>query len=341
MNMKRVAIVGGETHIYQITKLAGSRLEITGAAVREEQADGAKKAFGGFITTDFRELIENTKPDIVAVANENDKKAEVCLVCLDYGADLIVDKPMALSIEDVASLKKKANASSRSILMLFSLRGDPQCIKLHEIVHSGLIGDPVQIYGKMSVEMKAEKRPPWFLDSRRSGGPILDLSIHMVDLVEWVSGRSLVDVTSQEANVSRPEMEHLIDSGSMFFRLDNGGTAFVEHNRLMPAGRGSDYRLHVVGTKGQLDMRIGKYLWVQTESGIEDIALSSLGKPVSVVENWLDAKEKDVEPLVPDRAAFRANEICCIAVSAAKAKKTAGIPGTIQEFRPESSLAEI
>ena len=106
----------------------------------------------------------------------------------------------------------------------------------------------------------------------------------------------------------------------MFFRLDNGGTAFMEHNRLMPKGTGSDYRMRVVGTRGQVDMRMGKYLWKQTEAGREDMDINDLGPTLSVVASWLDAMEKGTENLVPDAASFRVNEICCLAVQAAERK---------------------
>jgi len=212
------------------------------------------------------------------------------------------------------------------VLMLLTLRGNPQYRKVRDIVQSGEIGEPVQIYQKMSVELKREKRPPWFLDRRRAGGPILDLAIHGIDQFEWVSGRKLTEVTAEEGNLSHPEMPHLVDSGAMFFRMENGGTALMEQNRLMPDGTGSDYRLRVVGTKGQVDMRMGGYFWVETHAGRRDVAPADLGPAVSVVENWLDAMERGGENLVSDEASFRANEISCLAVMSAARRCAMTLP---------------
>ena len=114
-----------------------------------------------------------------------------------------------------------------------------------------------------------------------------------------------------------PDMRNLTDSGAVFFRLDNGGTAFMEHNRLMPKGQGSDYRMRVVGTKGQVDMRMGHYLWKQTEAGRTEFDIKDLGPALSVVESWLDALETGTENLVPDEVSFRVNGICCLAIQAA------------------------
>lgn len=325
-NLKKIAIIGGETHIAEVTQLAGTRLQIVGAAVRHDQMEMAKRQFGGVVTTDFRALLDETKPDIAAVANENDRKAEVCLEALRRGISLVVDKPLALTMEDTKAIRETAKKVGKSVLLLLTLRGDPQYRKVREIVRSGRIGEPVQMYQKMSVMLKAESRPPWFLDRRRAGGPILDLAIHGVDQFEWVSGVRLSEVTSHEANISHPEMKYLTDSGVMFFRLENGGTALMEQNRLMPPGTGSDYRLRVVGTGGQVDLRMGKYLWVETKAGREDFDVNALDDAVSVVENWLDAMENGEEPLVTDEVGYRANEICCLAVQSANTQKTVKLP---------------
>lgn len=314
---KKVAIVGGETHIGEVTKLAGSRLEIVGAAVREEQMDAASKQFGGFVTTDFRLLLDRTRPEIVAVANENDRKAEVCLEALRRGMHVIADKPIAITLEDTRALRDAAAKANRRVLLLLTLRGHPEYRKAREIVLSGEVGEPLQIYGKMSVELKWGQRPLWFFDRRRSGGPILDLAIHMVDQFEWVTGRRLVEVFALERDSGRCDAPHLVDCGAALFRLDNGGTALLEFNRLMPGGTGSDYRLCVVGTRGQIDLRMGAWLRVLTAGGWRSFDAALLGPPESVVENWLDALENRVAALVPENASFRANEICCLAALSA------------------------
>ena len=81
--MKRIVIVGGETHIGEVTRLQGEKLTVVGAAVREEQVEWAREQFGGLVTTDPLRLFEETQPDLAAIANENDRKAEAVLAALD------------------------------------------------------------------------------------------------------------------------------------------------------------------------------------------------------------------------------------------------------------------
>ena len=64
--MKRVAIIGGETHIGEITQWAGKELEVVGAVVREDQRAQATAAFKAPLFPDESALYAQAKPDIVA-----------------------------------------------------------------------------------------------------------------------------------------------------------------------------------------------------------------------------------------------------------------------------------
>jgi len=315
--MYRVAIVGGETHIEEVTHLAGEMLEITGAAVRADRVEWAREQFGAPVFTDVEEMLGEVPADIVVVANENDLKAEVVRSCLERGKHVIVDKPMALKLEEVEGIEGVAREKGLRVLMLLTLRGSPWYRKVKEIVEAGTIGRPMQIYGKMSVELKREQRPEWFLDKRRAGGPILDLAIHTIDQVEWVTGLRLTEVVAYEGNISEPWREELIDSGAMLFRLSNGGTAMIEQNRVMPPGTGTDYRLDVVGTKGQVNLRLGEGIAVLTEEGERVLSADQLGASISVVADWLETLEGGREALVPDEASFRVSRVACLAKIAA------------------------
>lgn len=323
--MMRVAIVGGETHIEEITNLDGQKLEIVGVSVRDKQKNWAKELFTTAIYTDYQKLFEEKKPDIVALANENDLKAKVIIEALERGCHVIADKPMAIRLSEVKRIEDLVQKNELRFLMLLTLRGNAQYRKVKEIVEGGEIGVPVQCYAKMSVKLKKEERPPWFLDKNRSGGPILDLAIHSLDVIEWIIGLKFIEVTAYESNLSHPEMLNLIDSGAEFFKMENGGTALVEQNRFLPDGwdSWSDYRLNIVGTKGQVNLRFGKSVWIQTQRNkIKEFKSSELTDNVSVVADWLESLENtSYEPIVPDAASIRANKVACLAQEAADTGK--------------------
>jgi predicted dehydrogenase len=320
--MYRVAIVGGETHIEEVTQLREKLVKIVGAAVRAEQTQWAEKTFAAPVYTDFRQLLDEIPCDIVAVANENDLRPAVILEALRRGKHVIVDKPMALTVEDVDEIEAAASAGNRRVLMILPFRGNPWYVGARNLVRSGEIGEPVQVYGKMQVPLKANERPPWFLDIRRSGGPILDLAIHTFDMVEWVTGLKITSVYAREANISHPEMQHLIDSGTEFFTLNNGGVAVVEQNRV---GFDYDYRLYIVGTHGQINLHYRRDLRIQTADGWREQKLEDLPAQISIVENWLNSVDGG-KSLLPDSDTFRISRLTALTKRAAETKKPIAIP---------------
>jgi len=173
--MRRVLIIGGETHIGEITALAGRCLEIVGGAVREEQLGAAGEQFACPVTTDWRQLLQDTPADLAAIANENDLKAEVILAALDAGLDVVVDKPLGTRLEDQEAIESQLAAHpERRLLNLLTLRGDPLWRGMHDLVAAGEVGTATFAHVRMAVQLKRHARPPWFLDSRRSGGLFLD-----------------------------------------------------------------------------------------------------------------------------------------------------------------------
>jgi hypothetical protein len=96
---------------------------------------------------------------------------------------------------------------------------------------------------------------------------------------------------------------------------------------VLPKGCGNDYRLDIVGTDGQIEFRLGKYLRVQKEGNvIEDFPLTDLPPNQSVVEDWLESlRNPSVSPLVPESASMRANIISCLAQNSADNGNTLNI----------------
>ena len=312
--MKRVAIIGGETHIGEITQLASEKLEIVGSVVRAGQKAHADETFKAPAFENEDALYSQAAPEIIAVANENDQKARVILRAIDEGCDLVVDKPLGISQEEheTIELRLKEN-SDRRLLMLLTLRGQPLWAGLREVVQSGGVGSPAFCHVRMAVRLKRAERPPWFLDVRQAGGLFLDLLIHGIDQVEWATGAKVTALTASTGNLQDSTDTHLRDHAAVFCELDNGGSAVIEGQRMLPDTKGADYRMLVAGTKGYVDLSMAdNRLTVTNPSGAE-AAVESLPEPQSVVADWLDGGD-----LVGQRASLRANYLSVHATRSAE-----------------------
>ncbi|MBU0607561.1 MAG: Gfo/Idh/MocA family oxidoreductase [Armatimonadetes bacterium] len=314
--MRKVGIIGGETHIGEVTGLAGKSLQIVGATVRPDQHDWAASTFGAPVFASVGELLAEAHPDMVAIANENDLKAQAVLQALKAGCDVVVDKPLALTMDEQQPIERfLAEHPAQRLLMLLTLRGNSEYTGLRQVVQSGAIGAPAFVAVRMAVRLKRAERPPWFLDVNRSGGLFLDLLIHGLDQVEWVTGQRIVAMTGVTGNLGAPEDVNLRDHAAVFCELSGGGSALVEGQRMLPDTVGSDYRILVAGTEGFADLKMGEGVTVSSPAGA-NVALTELPEAASVVADWLAAEAAEAG-LVPQGASLRANRLALLATQAA------------------------
>lgn len=310
--MRRVAIVGGETHIGEITSLAGEKLEVVGAAVRADQREWAASTFDAPVFTEIDRLLAETRPDLVAVANENDLKAGVVLHALEAGCDVVADKPLAVTLAEQEAISAfLSDHPERRLLLLLTLRGNTEYAGLRQLVGSGEIGTPALVHVRMAVQLKRAQRPPWFLDVNRSGGLFLDLLIHGLDQVEWLTGQRITAMAAVTGNLGDPDCVLLRDHAAVFCELSGGGSAVVEGQRMLPGTVGSDYRVLVAGTEGFADLRLGQGVTYTSPASLTQ-RLTALPPTASVVADWLAGGS-----LVPPAASLRANRLALLATQAA------------------------
>lgn len=325
--MKRVVVVGGETHAGEVTQLDGVMLEIVGAAVREEQRAEANRIFKR-VSTNYLELLDALIPEIVFVANENDQKAEVIIAALRRGMSVIVDKPLAMTMgeqEEIETLLSERPTCR--LLNLLTLRGRPDWRGVRDAVARDAIGTPAFCHVRMAVQLKREQRPPWFLDYRRSGGLFLDLLIHGIDMVEWTMGQKIVAVSAVTGNLGFPEDQWLHDHATVFCELKSGASAVVEGQRMLPATKGSDYRMSIAGSKGVIDLTMGENVRITNPSGANQV-LAELPEAKSIVADWLQESN-----LISQDESLRANRLAILAAEAARDHKRV----TVNEVDPKQS----
>ena len=312
--MVKVGIIGGEMHIGEITKLRGEVLEIVAASVRPDQVDSAKEQFGCDVLTDHDALIARDDVDVVAVANANDERADVIVKSLAAGRDVVADKPLAIVMADQERIEATLREHpERRLLNLLTLRGDPLWAGMRDQVRADAIGTPAFTHVRMAVQLKRAARPPWFLDSARSGGLFLDLLIHGLDYVEWVTGARITAVTARMGNLGNGDDPSVRDHAGVFCELDNGGCASLDGQRMLPDTKGSDYRVTIAGTKGCADLLMADKKLIVTSPDHADREITGLPAPVAVAADWLEGGE-----LIPQDASLRANRLALWATLSAR-----------------------
>src|SRR5262245_14361535 len=132
----------GSHHARAIVKTPGA--ELAAVAVRSEASRAAARAAhpGAAMYADYRELLRRDDLDIVDVVLASHLHFEVGRAVLESGRHLLLEKPMALTAADCATLNELARQKGKLLVVGFELRLSGLWGKVKELVKAGALGEP-------------------------------------------------------------------------------------------------------------------------------------------------------------------------------------------------------
>ena len=153
------------------------------------------KAFG-----DYRQMIAELRPDAVIVSTPVTLHEEMCCYSFESGCHVLVEKPMANSLEGCRRILQAARNAQRALSVGFNHRFYPAVQYLKQVVAESRIGtiDHVRLFG--GHDGLHNFRADWMFQGNISGGgSMMDVGIHMTDLARYVAGE-ITDVYGVAAN---------------------------------------------------------------------------------------------------------------------------------------------
>ena len=258
----------------------------------------------------LNDLIDRQDPDIVGISMISSQQGPEIASALRSGKHVITDKPLLTTREDLESVKA-ALAANRDlrISMMLTLRDMPQYLALRRAVRNGEIGDVVNCYAKRSATLRPQVRPFWAFEYDLSGGPILDLVIHDIDAVSWITGLDYVSTVGHQANVNGHAPESFYDHSQSLLLMEGGVSLIVEGHRNVPDSfQGMDNRMTIVGTKGHIECS-SKGPVLQFSDGFAG-EVTELPKPRHLVVDFADALDADTEPTITTGELIRLMDVC-------------------------------
>jgi predicted dehydrogenase len=153
--------------------------------------------------TDYlAEMLRERPGNVVVISGNNAKKSKYILACVKAGLNVLADKPMAITPGDFAMLEEAYRVAAKKKLVLLDImteRHEITTILQKELsrfpavfgeLDKGTPSDPavtkesVHHFSKL-VNGVPLQRPPWFFDPAQQGEAIVDVTTHLVDLVQW------------------------------------------------------------------------------------------------------------------------------------------------------------
>lgn len=215
-----------KSNISQAALIAVCDLDEEKAELRAMQYDTA--GLKPVVYTDYIEMLEKENLDAVAICTESGYHAPHAIDCLNHGLHVLVEKPMALTINDAEMMITLANERSLKLGVCHQNRFNPSIQKLRRALEEGRFGKLVNGTARIlwTRDIDYYKQAPWRGTWGLDGGTLMNQCIHNIDLLQWMMGGEVQSVYGQTGTFLRDiEAE---DFGAIIIRFKNGSIGIVE-----------------------------------------------------------------------------------------------------------------
>ncbi len=184
---------------------------------------------------DYREMVEQAKPQAVSVAVPTSEHFRVVRDLLEMGCHVLVEKPIAASCDEARSLIEVAQRTGKVLTVGHIERFNPAITELKRRLDEGQLGGIFQIH--------ARRLGP-FPSRIQDVGVILDLAPHDLDIMRYLSGHEVVRLYAESRNNIHCDHEDLVTG---IVRFANDALGILEINWLTPT---KIRELYVTGERG-------------------------------------------------------------------------------------------
>jgi len=199
--------------------------------------------------TNYKEMLTEIKPEIVTIATESGRHSEIAIDCLNAGAHVICEKPMALSSKDADSMILTAKITKKKLAIAFQNRFNTPILKIRDAISNQRFGKilhgMIQIRWNRNQEYYSEAR--WRGTWKEDGGTLMNQCIHGIDLLQWILGEDAVRVQAQ----TRRFLRHIEaeDFGAAIVEFKNGAVGIIEGSAII-FPKNLNETLSIFGDKG-------------------------------------------------------------------------------------------
>ena len=179
--------------------------------------------------SDYKEMIEAERPILVGIATESGLHAEIALYCIDHGVNVIIEKPMAMSMADAEEIIRRSEEKNVKVCACHQNRFNVAVQETRKALETGRFGK--LSHGSIHVRWNRNQdyytQAPWRGTWAQDGGCLMNQCIHGIDLLRWMMG----DEVEEVYGVTRQQFHHYLeceDVGLAVVKFKNGAIATIE-----------------------------------------------------------------------------------------------------------------
>ena len=194
--------------------------------IKKDRADAAAKKYNVKAYYDYKELIENEKPDVVHICVPHYLHPIISRYALEQGVNVLCEKPMSIKYEDGVENVRIAKEKGLKYGIIFQCRYNNTSKLVKENLENGKLGKIISARVVLtwskpdSYYSLSDWKGTW---DKEGGGVIIDQAIHSIDLANWFINDEPMEVQAHLSNRGHSIME-VDDTGEGFIRYKNGAT---------------------------------------------------------------------------------------------------------------------
>jgi UDP-N-acetyl-2-amino-2-deoxyglucuronate dehydrogenase len=277
----KTAVVGigkiTDMHTAALVNLKESQFTAVCSRNMQKAKEYASK-YGVNAYTDVTEMITKEKIDVVIILTPHPNHKEPTIAALKAGAHVLIEKPLASSLEDCDAMLEVSRNTGRQIGMIYQRRWFRPVTRVKEAIDAGKIGAPA--FGTVNMLGWRNKEyydsDPWrgtWADE--GGGVLVNQAPHQIDLLQWYMGE-IDELYGHWSNINHPYIE-VDDTANAIIKFKNGGIGnIIVSNAQKPGIYG---KVHVHG-------KSGASVGVQTDAGAMFVAGMSIILAPPVLDVW-------------------------------------------------------
>lgn len=288
---------------------------------------------------DYKVMIEENEIDLVGIATESGIHAEIALYCIDHGINVIIEKPMAMSIKDAEEIIRRSEKAHVKVSACHQNRFNVAVQEMRKALEEGRFGR--LSHGSIHVRWNRNEgyytQAPWRGTWAQDGGALMNQCIHGIDLLRWMMGNEIDEVYG----VTRQQFHDYLeaeDIGMAVVKFKNGAVATIEGTtNVYP--QNLEETLYLFGENGTVKLG-GKStnnidVWNfadeteadQANKGLEEETSNVYGNGhTSLYADVIDAIENDRAPYVDAYAGRNALELVLAIYKSQKEGKSVKFP---------------
>lgn len=270
-----------------------------------------------------KDLLNDESIDTVHICTPNNSHAELTLMALHAGKNVMVEKPFAIKSADAQAMVNLAEEKNLKLTVGHQNRFREDSMNMYKAVQSGSLGD---VYFARAHAIRRRGVPSWgqFLDKEiQGGGPLIDIGCHALDLTLWLMDnykpKMVVGNTYQLLGKQKgltnswapwdPDKFEVEDSAFGFVTMENGATLTLDTSWALNCLQTSNITTTLCGTKGGADMLDGLRINTDTDGYLstsyplesKDYEFKSkdpLTPGDREMASWINALKTNTDPVV-------------------------------------------